>query len=77
MNKDPIEMSEEEIRMARDFEQKKIAFLEEREKLKKALEAEKNKLQESIQQSMRTFDDRLMKLFSKKLMTELVVQQAG
>ena len=35
MNKDPAEMSEDEIRLAREFEKKEAAFLEEREKLKK------------------------------------------
>lgn len=35
MNKDPAEMTEEEIRLAREFEKKEAAFLEEREKLKK------------------------------------------
>ena len=35
MSKDPTEMTEDEIRMAREFEKKEVAFLEEREKLKK------------------------------------------
>ena len=35
MSKDPTEMTEEEIHMSREFEKKEIAFLEEREKLKK------------------------------------------
>ena len=35
MNKEPAEMTEEEIRLAREFEKKEAAFLEEREKLKK------------------------------------------
>ena len=37
MSKDPTELTEEEIRMAREFEKKEIAFLEERDKLKKVL----------------------------------------
>lgn len=40
-----------------------------------AMEAEMKKLQESIQHSMGTFDERLMKLFQQKVKTELVVQQ--
>lgn len=35
MNKEPAEMTEDEIRLAREFEKKEAAFLEEREKLKK------------------------------------------
>lgn len=35
MSKDPTEMTEEEIRMTKDFEKKEAAFLEEREKMKK------------------------------------------
>lgn len=35
MQKDPAEMSEDEIRMGKEFEKKEAAFLEEREKLKK------------------------------------------
>lgn len=79
--------------MAREFEKKEIAFLEEREKLKKvlccsiskkthvffsqALEAEMKKLQEGIQLAMATFDERVMKLFQHKVKTELVVQQVS
>lgn len=37
MSKDPAEMTEDEIRMAKEFEKKEAAFLEEREKLKKVV----------------------------------------
>lgn len=37
MQKDPAEMTEDEIRMAKEFEKKEAAFLEEREKLKKVM----------------------------------------
>ena len=37
MLKDPAEMTEDEIRMAKEFEKKEAAFLEEREKLKKVM----------------------------------------
>ena len=75
MAKDPAEMSEEEIRMAREFEKREEAFLEEREKLKKALEAELRKLQGSITQGMEQFDERLQKLFQKKIQTQMVIHQ--
>lgn len=71
MLKDPAEMSEEEIRMAREFDKKEEAFLEEREKLKKALEAELRKLQASIVQGMEQFDERLQKLFQLKIRTRM------
>ena len=75
MSKDPAEMSEEEIRMAREFEKKEEAFLEEREKLKKALEAELRKLQASIIQGMEQFDERLHKLFQLKIRTQMVIHE--
>lgn len=75
MSLDPAEMSEEEIRMAREFEKKEEAFLEEREKLKKSLEAELRKLQASIVQGMEQFDERLGKLFQLKIRTQMVVHQ--
>ena len=75
MLKDPVEMTEEEIRMARDFEKKEEAFLEEREKMKKALEAELRKLQSSILQAMEQFNERLHKLFRLKIKTEMSIQQ--
>ena len=68
-------MSEEEIRMARDFEKKETEFLEEREKLKKALEAELRKLQVSIVQGMEQFNERLLKLFQLKIKTEMAIHQ--
>ena len=75
MSKDPAEMSEDEIRMTREFDKKEEAFLEEREKLKKALEAELRKLQSSITQGMDTFDERLQKLFQLKIRTQMVVHE--
>ena len=68
-------MSEEEIRMARDFEKKEMEFLEEREKLKKALEAELRKLQASIVQGMEQFDERILRLFQLKIKTEMAIHQ--
>ena len=68
-------MSEEEIRMARDFEKKETEFLEEREKLKKAFEAELRKLQVSIVQEMDQFDERILKLFHLKIKIEMAIHQ--
>lgn len=68
-------MSEEEIRMAREFEKKETEFLEEREKLKKALEAELRKLQASISQGIEQFDERILKLFQLKIKSEMAILQ--
>ena len=77
MQKDPAERTEEEIRAALEFEKKEAAFLEEREKLKKALEGELRKLQSSIAHAMDSFDERLRKLFDLKINTEMVMHQVG
>lgn len=75
MSKDPADISEDELRMAREFEKKEEAFLEEREKMKKALEAELRKLQSSITQGMEQYDDRLQKLFQLKIHTQTTIHQ--
>lgn len=75
MLKDPAERTEEEIRAAIEFEKKEAAFLEEREKLKKALEGELRKLQSTISQAMESFDERLHKLFQLKINTEMAIHQ--
>ena len=75
MQKDLAERTEEEIRAALEFEKKEAAFLEEREKLKKALEGELRKLQSTIAQAMESFDERLRKLFDLKINTEMAVHQ--
>ena len=77
MSKEPAERTEEEIRAALEFEKKEVAFLEEREKLKKALEGELRKLQSSISQAMENFNERLHKLFELKINTEMVIHQVG
>lgn len=61
--------------MAREFEKKEEAFLEEREKLKKALEAELRKLQASIVQGMEQFDERLQRLLQRKIHSQMVIHQ--
>lgn len=68
-------MSEDEIRQMREFRKKEEEFLEEREKLKRSLEAELRKLQEGIHHSMDQFDSRLDKLFHLKIQTEMAVHQ--
>ena len=77
MQKDPAERTEEEIRAALEFEKKEAAFLEEREKLKKALDGELRKLLSSIAHAMDSFDERLRKLFDLKINTEMVMHQVG
>ncbi|CAI8036584.1 Cilia- and flagella-associated protein 43 [Geodia barretti] len=75
MQKDPAERTEEEIRAALEFEKKEAEFLEEREKLRKALEGELRKLQSTIAQAMDNFDERLRKLFDLKINTEMALHQ--
>jgi len=75
MYKEQAEMTEDEIRMAREFEKKEAAFLEEREKMKKALEAELRKLQASIVQAMEQYDERIQKLFQLKINTQTTIHQ--
>ena len=75
MSKDPTELTEEEIIIVRDFQKKEEAFLEERERLKKSLEAELNKLQTSIVQGMEQFDERVLKLFQLKIRSEMAIHQ--
>ncbi len=75
MSKEPSELTEEELILVRDFQKKEAAFLEERERLKKSLEAELNKLQAGIVQSMEQFDERVVKLFQLKIRTEMAIHQ--
>ena len=75
MLKEPAERTEDEIRAALEFEKKEAAFLEEREKMKKALEGELRKLQSTISQAMENFNDRLRKLFELKINTEMAIHQ--
>ena len=75
VSKDPSELTEEEIIQVRDFQKKEEAFLEERERLKKSLEAELHKLQAGIVQGMEQFDERVLKLFQLKIRTEMASHQ--
>ena len=75
MSKDPAEMSEDELRMAREFEKKEESFLEEREKMKKSIEVELRKIQASITQGMEQYDDRVQKLFLMKIHTQTTIHQ--
>ncbi len=75
MSKEPSELTEEELILVRDFQKKEEAFLEERERLKKSLEAELHKLQAGIVQSMEQFDERVLKLFHLKIRTEMAIHQ--
>lgn len=75
MSKEPSELTEEEIILVREFQKKEEAFLEERERLKKSLEAELHKLQASIIQAMEQFDDRVLKLFQLKMRSESAIHQ--
>lgn len=75
MSKEPSELTEEEIILVREFQKKEEGFLEERERLKKSLEAELHKLQGGIVQGMEQFDERMHKLFQLKIRTEMSIHQ--
>ncbi|XP_064602614.1 cilia- and flagella-associated protein 43-like isoform X2 [Liolophura sinensis] len=74
-NKKQEDWSEEETKMAKDYERKVKELEEEREKYRKQLETELRKLQAVIQESMASFDEGLNQLFMKKVRTQMVVYQ--
>ncbi|XP_041476459.1 cilia- and flagella-associated protein 43-like isoform X2 [Lytechinus variegatus] len=69
------EWSDEEKKIAAEYEKKVKELNEEREKYKKTLEAELKKLQTIIADTTANFDEKLMTLFAKKVKTELALFQ--
>eukprot|EP00057_Strongylocentrotus_purpuratus_P026485 XP_011680959.1 PREDICTED: cilia- and flagella-associated protein 43 [Strongylocentrotus purpuratus] len=69
------EWSDEEKKIAVEFEKRVKELSEEREKYKKTLEAELKKLQTIIADTTANFDEKLMTLFAKKVKTELAIFQ--
>eukprot|EP00002_Diphylleia_rotans_P030276 TRINITY_DN620_c0_g1_i6.p1 TRINITY_DN620_c0_g1~~TRINITY_DN620_c0_g1_i6.p1 ORF type:complete len:1590 (-),score=396.80 TRINITY_DN620_c0_g1_i6:241-5010(-) len=70
MSKPAEEMTEEEVKELKEFEQKLATAKEEREKRKKALETELKKLQGSIQDICSAFDDKVYQLFLTRMHTD-------
>ncbi|XP_052100384.1 cilia- and flagella-associated protein 43-like isoform X4 [Mytilus californianus] len=73
--KEQKDWTEDEKRLAAEFEQKVKDLNEEREKYRKQLETELRKLQSIIQDSMGGFDDMLTQVFMKKIKVMMVVYQ--
>lgn len=73
--KEQKDWTEDEKRLAAEFEQKVKDLNEEREKYRKQLETELRKLQSIIQDSMSGFDDMLTQVFMKKIKVMMVVYQ--
>ena len=69
------EWSEEEQKMAKDFEKRVQQLKEDREKYRKSLETELKKLQSNIADASAAFDEKLNQLFQRKVKTEMVVYQ--
>lgn len=75
MEKPKEEYSEEEKKMAKEFEKKAAIFLEEQEKHRKALETELRKLQSSIVEIQEQFDSKLQDFFNFKLNVDKQIYQ--
>lgn len=73
--KEQKDWTEDEQRLAAEYEKKVKDLQEEREKYRKQLETELRKLQSIIQDSMTGFDDMLNVVFMKKIKVMMVVYQ--
>ncbi|XP_076460305.1 cilia- and flagella-associated protein 43-like [Babylonia areolata] len=69
------EWTEDEQKMAKEYERKVKELNEEREKFRKQLETELRKLQGLITESMANFDESLNQLFLKKIKVMMVLYQ--
>ncbi|XP_064629915.1 cilia- and flagella-associated protein 43-like isoform X2 [Lineus longissimus] len=75
MSKPAEEWTEDEQKLAKDYEKKVKDLQEEREKYRKQLETELKKLQGFISDGAQQYDDMLNTLFTKKIKTEMVIYQ--
>ncbi|XP_065649701.1 cilia- and flagella-associated protein 43 isoform X4 [Hydra vulgaris] len=75
MEKPEIEWSDEECKLAKEYEKKKQTLQEERDKYKKILEAEFKKLQTLNQETSSNFDEKLQQLFQYKIKADMAVAQ--
>jgi len=75
LSKAETQWSEEEHKIAKEFEKKEKHLMEEREKYRKALEAELKKLQTANSEGMNSFDEKLNKLFKLKIEYQKTINQ--
>ncbi|XP_059422267.1 cilia- and flagella-associated protein 43 isoform X2 [Carassius carassius] len=75
MSKPEVQWTEEERKSFKEFEKKAKELSEEKEKYRKTLETEMKKLLTSIKEATQMFDEKLTKLFEKKVKSEMVIYQ--
>ncbi|KAL4625031.1 cilia- and flagella-associated protein 43 [Arapaima gigas] len=75
LSRPEVQWTEEEKKSFKVFEKKVKELSEEQEKYRKALEAEMKKLQTSVKDGTQGFDQVLVKLFERKVKTEMVIYQ--
>ncbi|CAM4726849.1 unnamed protein product [Leuciscus chuanchicus] len=75
MSKPEVQWTEEERKSFKEFEKKAKELREEQEKYRKTLETEMKKLLTSIKEATEMFDERLTKLFERKVKSEMVIYQ--
>nr|KAG5714383.1 hypothetical protein BaRGS_018600 [Batillaria attramentaria] len=73
--KEQTDWTEDEHKMAKEYERKVKELNEEREKFRKQLETELRKLQSLIAEGMAAFDEVLNQLFLKKIKVMMVIYQ--
>uniref|UniRef100_A0A7N4P5G4 Cilia- and flagella-associated protein 43 n=1 Tax=Sarcophilus harrisii TaxID=9305 RepID=A0A7N4P5G4_SARHA len=67
--------NDDERKRVKEYEKKVKELNEEKEKYKKSLDAELKKIQGSIEELTQAFDDNLKKLFERKVLAEMVINQ--
>ncbi|XP_055026578.2 cilia- and flagella-associated protein 43 [Misgurnus anguillicaudatus] len=75
MSKPEVQWTEDERKSFKVYEKKAKELKEEQEKHRKALQTEMKKLLMSVKEATQTFDERLVKLFERKLKSEMVIYQ--
>uniref|UniRef100_UPI003AAA87D7 cilia- and flagella-associated protein 43 n=1 Tax=Centroberyx gerrardi TaxID=166262 RepID=UPI003AAA87D7 len=75
LTKPDIQWSEVEKKVYKEYEKKTKELSEEQEKYRKILETEMKKLQVSIKDATEGFDETLIKLFERKVKSEMVIYQ--
>ncbi|XP_018407904.1 PREDICTED: cilia- and flagella-associated protein 43 [Nanorana parkeri] len=75
MSKTEAEWTEEEKKQFKEYDKKCKELNEEKDKYRKILEAEMKKIQTSIMETTQAFDDALMRLFEKKVKSEMAIYQ--
>ncbi|KAM5172544.1 cilia- and flagella-associated protein 43 [Mantella aurantiaca] len=75
LSKTEAEWTEDEKKQFKDYDKKCKELNEEKDKYRKILEAEMKKIQTSIVETTQAFDDVLMRLFEKKVKSEMAIYQ--